>query len=67
MHTRTHGCHIMVPETSQATDFEPISFIRVNLFIGVTFFLLASFLQAGERNQRNNQSSRPFFYNMVLY
>ena len=66
MHTRTHGRHTMVPETSQTTRFSARFFyntflyLLTNLFIDVTFFVLASFLQAGNGNQRNNQPSSSF-------
>ena len=65
MHMRTHGRHTMVPETSQTTSFSARFFyntflyLLTNLFINVTF-ILASFLQAGEGNQRNNQPSSSF-------
>ena len=65
MHTRTHGHHTMVPETRQTPAFDPVSFITLFVYVNKpiyrrNFFVLASFLQAGEGNQQNNQPSSPF-------
>ena len=61
MRTRARGCQTMVKEASQTTNFWPISFttcfIMVNERIYLyNFSLLANFLQAGERSQRNNHA-----------
>ena len=68
MCTNTHGSHTMVLETSQTTSFQAcffhntlLHFLR-NLLISVP---LVSFLQAGEKNQQNNQLSSLIVFKYV--
>ena len=62
MRTRTHGRHTMVPETSQTTSSSARFFYNTFLYPvhRCNFFVLASFLQAGDGNQCNNQPSSSF-------
>ena len=60
MRKRTRGCHMTVTETSQTINFRARFFYNIFILVSklthqYNFFLLASFFQAGERNQRNNQ------------
>ena len=66
MRTRTHGRHTMVPETSQTTSFSARFFYNTFLYFinkpvhRCNLFVSASFLQAGDGNQRNKQPSSSF-------
>ena len=64
VHMCTHGCQIMVTETSRATNFWALFFYTANtflywlaiLFIGITFFYWKVF-QAGKETNENHLSS----------
>ena len=72
MRTRTHGRHILVPETSQTTSFSAPFFYNtflnvLNPFIDVTFLYWQGFFrQVKETNETTNLQAR-FFYNAVFY
>ena len=62
MRMRTRDHHRMATETSKTTNFQARFFYKTFLYwlanlrtYRCNFFILASFFQAGERNQRNNQ------------
>ena len=73
MRTRTHGCHTIVPETSQTTSFSARFFYNTSLYLLTSLFIKVTFLywqvffrQVRETNETTNLQAR-FFYNAVFY
>ena len=70
---RTRGRHIMVPETSQITNFPACFFYNTfyywltNLPIGITFFYGPVFFRRVKRTKETTILQVRFFYNTFLY